>query len=117
MENNDSIQMTLSEMESRLSEWIFDLAVVVSLEDEDTNEKVYSILDNYNQSIIFEHRFSGQETTNEDLEIVSTSEIKDEELRCLIEDCYKLDMQIAEAQALKNDKTEKPLAKGEWPMG
>jgi len=99
------ISMTSEEMFQRLSEWFFQLmSVVVLLEDEEENKRSYSILETDTKEVVFEHKFVGNNDDVGDL-IVSTAGIKNEELRGLVEQCWRLDQQIEEYKKPKQQKT------------
>ena len=68
------------------------------------NKRSYSILETDTKEVVFEHKFVGNNDDVSDL-IVSTAGIKNEELRGLVEQCWRLDQQIEECKKPKQQKT------------
>ena len=80
MENkNKSITMPLNEMIDRLSEWFLSIASIVFLKNEETNEKIYTVLDNHSKEVIFEHDFIGADIEDETKVLVCATEINTDE--------------------------------------
>ena len=104
MENtNNAINMTLGEMKRYLSEWFLGTNFKIVAGEYDTFNRQVVITEENSDLVLFARDFDVKELITDE-SIVSTDCIKNDELRGLVEQCYRLDKQLEEIEKEKASK-------------
>lgn len=103
--NNSAVNMTLGEMKNYLSEWFLGTNFKIVAGAYDTFDRKVVISEEGSGDLIFEHTFTVKDFVTDDA-IVSTSSIINEELRGLVEQCYRLDKQLEECKKERESQTQ-----------